>query len=340
MNHLLNHSKAKIFCYSIDICFLCIHIFMVYLFAVNKVTPMVKFNIFSIIFYVFTLFMIHKEFLRYFVIGTYIEVLLHMTLAVIYTGWGNGFQITLIGMNILAFFAEYVGRSISRKYVPATPLCILGMLAYINSFIINNKFGTIYPLPEKTSTTLEITWGIIVFIIGIVCLQGFTLLSFHSARLLSNAAIYDKLTSLPNRYYVSKNEKDYLSTNRWIAIADIDDFKKINDTYGHNFGDYVLKTLASMMKSSIKDTEACRWGGEEFLIIGKGKDINKAYKLLDKFRNEVSTHEFKENETSTKLTITIGLTQYKDGMSLDEWVNTADKKLYAGKYSGKNKVVL
>ena len=93
-------------------------------------------------------------------------------------------------------------------------------------------------------------------------------------------------------------------------------------------------------KSSIKDTEACRWGGEEFLIIGKGKDINKAYKLLDKFRNEVSTHEFKENETSTKLTITIGLTQYKDGMSLDEWVNTADKKLYAGKYSGKNKVVL
>lgn len=313
---------------------------MVYLFAVNHITPMVKFNIFSITFYAFTLFMIHKSYLRYFVVGTYLEVLLHMTLAVIYTGWDNGFQVTLIGMNILAFFAEYVGRSLSRKYVPAMPLCILGMIAYITSFILTNKYGAVYPLPETTSTLLEIAWGVIVFIIGIVCLQGFTLLSFHSARLLSNAAIYDKLTSLPNRYYIAKNEKDYLSTNRWIAIADIDDFKKINDTYGHNFGDYVLKTLASLMNSNIQGTEACRWGGEEFLIIGKGKDIDKAYKLLDKFRNEVASQEFKDNDISTKLTITIGLTQYKEGMTLDEWVNTADKKLYAGKYSGKNKVIM
>ena len=313
---------------------------MVYLFAVNHVTPMMKFNIFSIAFYLFTLFMIHKSFLRYFVIGTYLEVLLHMTLAVIYTGWGNGFQITLIGMNILTFFAEYVGRSIRGKYVPAIPLCILGMLAYISSFILSRKFGVVYPLPDNISTILEISWGVIVFIIGIVCLQVFTLLSFHSARLLSNAAIKDKLTNLPNRYYVAKNEKDYLKENRWIAIADIDNFKRINDTYGHNFGDYVLQTLANLMQSNIKDTEVCRWGGEEFLIIGKGNNLDKAFNTLEKFRKEVEDYTFENDEASTKLTITMGLSQYNKGLSLDEWINTADKKLYAGKYSGKNKIVL
>ena len=313
---------------------------MVYLFAVNHVTPMMKFNIFSIVFYLFTLFMIHKSFLRYFVIGTYLEVLLHMTLAVIYTGWGNGFQITLIGMNILTFFAEYVGRSIRGKYVPAQPLCVLGMLAYISSFILSRKFGVVYPLPDNISAILEISWGIIVFIIGIVCLQIFTLLSFHSARLLSNAAIKDKLTNLPNRYYVSKNEKDYLNENRWIAIADIDNFKRINDTYGHNFGDYVLQTLANLMQSSIKDTEVCRWGGEEFLIIGKGNNLDKAFNTLEKFRKEVEDYTFENDEASTKLTITIGFSQYNKGLSLNEWINTADKKLYAGKYSGKNKIVL
>ena len=284
--------------------------------------------------------MIHKSFLRYFVIGTYLEVLLHMTLAVIYTGWGNGFQITLIGMNILTFFAEYVGRSIRGKYVPAHPLCVLGMLAYISSFILSRKFGVVYPLPDNISAILEISWGIIVFIIGIVCLQIFTLLSFHSARLLSNAAIKDKLTNLPNRYYVSKNEKDYLNENRWIAIADIDNFKRINDTYGHNFGDYVLQTLANLMQSSIKDTEVCRWGGEEFLIIGKGNNLDKAFNTLEKFRKEVEDYTFENDEASTKLTITIGFSQYNKGLSLNEWINTADKKLYAGKYSGKNKIVL
>lgn len=340
MNQLLNYSRAKLFCYVINICFLVIHILMIILFAVNSVTPMFRFNIFSIIFYILTLIIIHKGYLRFFVIGTYYEVLLHMTLAVIFTGWDHGFQITLIGMNILTFFAEYVGRSIRGKYVPASPLCISGMLAYIISFILSEKFGVMYHLPDKTSSFLEITWGIVVFIIGIVCLQGFTLLSFHSARLLSNAAIKDKLTNLPNRYYVSKNEKDYLHENNWIAIADIDNFKKINDTYGHNFGDFVLQTLAKLMQDDINGTEVCRWGGEEFLIIGKGNDINKAFDKLEKFRKKIEEYTFENDEAATKLTITIGLSQYSKGLSLNEWVNIADKKLYAGKYSGKNKIVL
>ena len=340
MNQLLNHKKAKLFCLVVNICFLSIHILMICVFALNHVTPMIYFNIFSIVFYIATIFFIKLGYLRFFVISTYLEVLLHMTLAVFYTGWGNGFQITLIGMNVLAFFAEYMGRSIRGKYVPASPLCVLGMLAYTFSYFITNKYGVLYQVSDKTSNFLQIMWGIVVFVIGITCLQGFTLLSFYSARLLSIAATKDKLTGLPNRYYIAKFEEEFLSDNRWIAMADIDNFKRINDTYGHNFGDYVLQTLADLMQKEIEESDICRWGGEEFLIIGHGRDIKKAYKILDNFRVAVEKYNFSNKGSETNLTITIGLAKYEAGLNMTDWVNIADKKLYAGKYSGNNKIVI
>lgn len=340
MNQLLDRSKAKLICYLLNLCFLVIHFLMFYIFTENNVLPMVHFNIFSIVFYVSTLAVIYFGFFRFFVVATYLEILVHMTLAIIYTGWGHGFQITLIGINSLAFFAEYLGRSIQGKYIPAAPLGILGMIFYIFSYILTIKFGVLYPLSDQTSFMLQLLWALVVFIILIACLQLFTLLSFHSERLLSIAATKDKLTDLPNRYHIAKYENTFLSSNRWIALADIDDFKKINDTYGHNYGDFVLIKLAELMKKEISDCEICRWGGEEFLIIGKGQDIDIAYKLLDVFRKTIENYTFSNDGTDVKLTITIGLAAFKPGVSMTEWINEADKKLYAGKYGGKNQVVL
>lgn len=115
MYQLLSFSKAKFFCVVIDLCFLVVHILMLVFFALNHVTPMFYFNFFSIAFYLINPVIIHFGFLRFFVASTFIEVVIHMSLAIIYTGWGNGFQITLIGMCALAFFAEYMGRTIRGK---------------------------------------------------------------------------------------------------------------------------------------------------------------------------------------------------------------------------------
>ena len=139
---------------------------------------------------------------------------------------------------------------------------------------------------------------------------------------------------------IAKYEEEFLSDNRWIAMADIDNFKHINDTYGHNFGDYVLQTLSELMQKEIEDSDICRWGGEEFLIIGHGKDIDKAYKVLEQFRSYVEAYNFSNKGSETNLTITIGLAKYEAGLNMTDWVSIADKKLYAGKYSGKNKIVL
>lgn len=340
MNQLLDRSRGKTICYLLNICYLTIHCMMIYIFSINNVTPMVRFNIFSIIFYVATLVVIKYGCFRLFITATYLEILLHMTLAIIYTGWGHGFQVTLIGINSLAFFGEYALRSIKGKYVPAAPFGFLGMFFYLASYILTSKFGVLYPLSDNSSYFLQILWGLVVFTILIACLQGFTLISFHSARLLSIEATKDKLTSLPNRYHIAKYEKDYLAGDRWIALADIDDFKNINDTYGHNFGDFVLIKLAELMQTEMPDTEICRWGGEEFLIVGKGNDLDKAYTLLDTFRKTIENYTFSDKGTDVKLTITIGLAAFEPDISMTEWINIADKKLYAGKYGGKNQVVV
>lgn len=339
MNQLLNPKKAKIMALFINMCFLLIHILMLYVFSINNVTPMVRFNIFSIIFYIVMLFFIKFDFLLFFNVATYVEVLIHMTLAIIYTGWDNGFQITLIGMNALAFFAEYIGRTVTGRYIPAAPLGILGMIFYLGSYILTSQYPVVYELSESSTFFLQIVWGLVVFILLIACLQGFTLLSFHSERMLAIAVTKDKLTELPNRYHVAKHEKEYLSEDRWIALADIDDFKKINDTYGHNYGDFVLIKLAELMQKEIHGAEICRWGGEEFLIIGRGTDINKAYENLEAFRKTIEEFTFSDSGIDVKLTITIGLAEFKEGVSMTEWINTADKKLYAGKYGGKNRIV-
>ncbi len=339
MYQLLSFSKAKFFCVVIDLCFLLVHVLMLVIFASNQVTPMFYFNFFSITFYTIFPVIIHLGYLRFFVASTFIEVVLHMSLAIICTGWGNGYQITLIGMCALAFFAEYMGRTIRGKYVPAAPLSILAMAAYLCTYLYVEYNGAPYQLTSGASFMLQIIWGVIVFVILILCLQLFTLMSFHSARLLSIAATKDKLTELPNRYHIAKYEKDYLSKDRWIALADIDDFKKINDTYGHNFGDYVLKTLAEMMQRELKDCEICRWGGEEFLIVGRGSDKDRVSVLLDSFRRTVEAHVFSEDAITTKLTVTIGFAAYQPDITMTDWINIADKKLYAGKFSGKNQVV-
>ena len=131
---------------------------------------------------------------------------------------------------------------------------------------------------------------------------------------------------------ISGEDKDY-----YLAMADIDDFKKINDIYGHNAGDYILKTIAEIMKATCKDSLICRWGGEEFLILGKDK--NKAVSELEKLRKNVSDKRYEFEGEQIKVTITIGVAERIESENIDKWIQRADDKLYEGKNSGKDKVL-
>lgn len=161
---------------------------------------------------------------------------------------------------------------------------------------------------------------------------------------LAQQANYDKLTGLANRRhlleYLKKEHEGKLLLEQWVAIMDIDDFKKVNDVYGHNCGDYVLQTIAGIISRYSGSFRTCRWGGEEFLVEGPCVPDGKPdYRLLENIRREVEQHQFLYEQQHLHLTITIGVAKYEDGMSLDEWIDTADKKLYIGKKSGKNRMI-
>ena len=158
---------------------------------------------------------------------------------------------------------------------------------------------------------------------------------------IKNESRIDRLTLIPNRHSLY-NYFDCLENKETYALAifDIDFFKKINDTYGHICGDYILKEIARITKDYFIDDYVCRYGGEEFVVIfNTGNDYEKASIRVDKFRELISKHKFKFEDKIISCTITVGLNKYEDNYSIDKWVMNADNKLYEGKNSGRNKTI-
>ncbi len=152
----------------------------------------------------------------------------------------------------------------------------------------------------------------------------------------------DPLTGLYNRY---KFEQLYDSSLRLsqqrgtfmsLILLDLDHFKSINDTYGHNVGDEVLQTIGEILKNKMRETDiVCRWGGEEFAILVPAIDIDKGVVIAEKLRKKIEKTKI---DKVGKITASFGVTQIKDEL-LEEAIEMADKALYEAKRSGRNKVV-
>lgn len=160
--------------------------------------------------------------------------------------------------------------------------------------------------------------------------------------LLKKLSITDGLTGLYNHRYImddlsksieeSKRYKQPLS----IAMIDIDNFKKINDDFGHPFGDEVLIGLASTFENHIRNTDSIgRYGGEEFLMILNHADLSNAVKVLERIREAVENMRWQHE--SLKVTISIGTCQ-RDDEEVSELIKTADTLLYKAKKNGKNRI--
>ncbi|MDR0721489.1 MAG: GGDEF domain-containing protein [Treponema sp.] len=173
----------------------------------------------------------------------------------------------------------------------------------------------------------------------------FIILGVKEGRLVELASqIYtDPLTGLYNRRYTEiyfntlKNQDQHIC----VAILDIDDFKKINDTYGHPCGDEILVFLSTFLYSNLRKTDRIfRWGGEEFLIIMENVTIYDAQSVMDKLRNKLAKTEIKTKQKGTLgLTVTVGVAPF-DLTNPDASIEASDKNLYIGKRSGKNQVVI
>lgn len=161
-------------------------------------------------------------------------------------------------------------------------------------------------------------------------------------------SVLDGLTGLYNRRQFEIGlEQEYNRTKRHpsdfsLAILDIDFFKKVNDTYGHQYGDYVLKTVASLMKQAFRKTDLLyRYGGEELIMIMPETNIEGAIIPVQRLRRMIEEYDFDYNGVKAKVTASIGLTMnYSEFNSPAELLKSADEALYKAKESGRNRVVL
>lgn len=160
---------------------------------------------------------------------------------------------------------------------------------------------------------------------------------------LKEYATLDPLTKLYNRREVM--ERIQYEANRFertekafsVIIADIDFFKQVNDTYGHQFGDFVLQKLSDLFLQTLrKQDSAARWGGEEFLMLLPDTEADGAFVLAETLRKKIMKMLFEKDENHVNITMTFGVSTFTDKESIEEVINKADQALYEGKASGRN----
>ena len=153
----------------------------------------------------------------------------------------------------------------------------------------------------------------------------------------------DALTGLSNRRSINENYKKILVENNSFSVilGDIDDFKHINDTYGHSYGDSVLKAVANVFKVSVRDADTvCRWGGEEILVLLPRCNKETAASIAERIAEGIRNISIKYyDDEIIKVTMTFGVASSDEERDIKGITKKADDRLYYGKKHGKNCVI-
>lgn len=197
----------------------------------------------------------------------------------------------------------------------------------------------IYPILDITSFMTIIITTTLTSVFSFVIFQAYD----NRNRRLTLLATIDPLTLASNRRALDAALVDIIRSQQRAPYAmslfliDLDYFKKINDNYGHSIGDQVLISLCSLLKDNIRALDTLyRYGGEEFIIMPLNTELAQAMNIADKLRKIVEEHLFIED---IKITVSIGVAQYKMSESAEKWISRADSALYKAKKSGRNKVL-
>lgn len=353
---LLDVYKYRFLCHSLAI----IHLIVCIRFFMLDYTILYVFNFASVLLYVYlgTILTKKEKFYEIFLFS-YCEILIQAVLASLLAGWDWGFMVYILVIIPVAFYLSYSFPRFKHSLQMPFIFSFIAMCVFVGTRFLCNAFAPIYTY-HQSDLDLPIAYAFnsLVAFVMLILFSLFFVIEIRRNELrleaqntaLQSVSSKDPLTGLLNR----RSMDIHLSTAMDIArkkghrfsliIGDIDNFKKINDTYGHNIGDEILINVANIISSNVPDTaNVCRWGGEEILILIYGT-VKEAVPIAEKMREEiekaVSYTEIDKETVPIRITMTFGVSEYVPGYSIPRLVAIADDNLYKGKREGKNRVVV
>ena len=261
-------------------------------------------------------------------------------------GWNNGSQQLLVSLLVLVFFNVYDPPALKIACFVALLLFRMGMFSYSLNRVAPHVLG------ETERIVIQSVNSVTLFVmLATLCILFSTNLQDTERQLridnqeLHREADTDPLTQLPNRRAMLDEMARFCKESPdepfAVAIADIDFFKHVNDTYGHNCGDYTLKQLATKFRETANgEYTVCRWGGEEFCFFLPGKNVDEAGARMNDLNIAVGRMPLSFEGNDFSITITIGVEENDFHSPMDAILDRADRKLYIGKSHGRNQVVV
>lgn len=335
----------------ITYCITAVHVILFVLFFFLHVIPLVLFNIGSVSIYLYCARILRngESPIKVFYL-TYLEIIAYSFVATICVGWRFGFSQYIIGLIPFGYYMCYTLIRDSRKYFIATMLGLFAFFCFIGCRMLSLYTGAFYDLELTAVGELMIyifnsicnfTFLLMVSLIFIMEMQVATNKLSSQNAILDKLASIDPLTGLYNRRSMQVFLNHALESGETfcLVMCDIDNFKKVNDTYGHDSGDIVLKEISKIIQQQIKEHGCvCRWGGEEILILSNAP-LDYTCQIAQNIRRNVENHIFYFNEKIVHCSLTLGIALHKPGESVENTIMHADSRLYYGKQNGKNRVV-
>lgn len=269
-----------------------------------------------------------------------VGVLAHASLAVWYLGWDSGFHYYVFCL--IPPVIAMPGRTAWRV------LCLaISAGGYVALEAVAAGMSPVLSLePERLDSFRSFNIGVSLAILSylVLALRGAIIRAEHR---LTDIATTDLLSGLFTRrhglYLINREMARCARTGAPLAfvLADIDDFKQVNDRHGHEIGDHLVAAIGRRLDAGVrKEDMVARWGGDEFLMILPGLDGPSARATAERVQQSVARDPVHVDDLELRVGMTCGVTEYSPGDTVEDCVRAADAALYDGKRMGRNQVVL
>lgn len=331
------------------------HIIFFAVFSALGVDILYIYNFFVVVFYISMAVLLGRgRYYTFIFFAAFIEILFHSALASVLLGWNWGFMTYTTGLIpmvfYMAFTLSYLKKGVIIPAVVSFIVCIVYfVIRIITMFVPPMYVGEIYDIVagriymfNMVLTFFFLLFTSTLFSIEIRFMQSYLESENNSLSIMAN---YDPLTRLMNRRSMNSFLKGVMADAGLedgafcLMMLDIDDFKRVNDTYGHSAGDVVLVNVAKILQDNVREVDrVCRWGGEEIIIFVRS-NMEAARQAAERICAEVRNNAMETDAGKVNITLTIGVAEYSKDETIRSMMETADRRLYRGKREGKNRVI-